>query len=96
MRKTIDYLKEALILLEGESDAQKAEQIGIQRSTLSKYQLGKRVMDNYSCVIVANILGIDPMLCICSASYENEKSDEKKQFWLDLWDEINARSSQSR
>ena len=96
MRRAIEYLKEALALLEGESDAQRAEQLGIQRSTLSKYQLEKRVMDNYSCVIVANILGIDPMLCICSASYENEKSDEKKQFWLDLWNEINARSSETR
>lgn len=95
MRKSTEYLKEALALIGGESDAQKAEVLGIQRSTLSKYLHEKRVMDNYSCVTVARILGIDPMLCICSAGFESEKSEEKKQFWLDLWNEINKRSQKT-
>lgn len=88
MRKSTEYLNDALELIDGMSDAKKARELGIAKQTLSNYLNGGRIMDDYACVIVARTIGINPMLCICSANYDREKNEERKQFWLDLWSEL--------
>ena len=93
MRTSIDYLNEALKLIDDRSDAKKALELGIAKQTLSNYLRGERIMDDYACVLVAKTIGLNPMLCISSANYEREKNEEKKQFWLDLWDELNSQIS---
>ena len=91
MKPSIEYLNEALEII-NTSDRQAAKELGIAQSSISLYKSGERTMDNFACFVVADILGIDPLLCLCSATYEREKSEDKKQFWLNLWNEINART----
>lgn len=96
MKSSIEYLNEALGII-GEDSVRKASvELRIAHNSISNYASGERTMDNYACFMVARVLGIDPLLCLCSATYEREKAEDKKQFWLDLWNEINTRSSKNR
>lgn len=90
MRKSIDYLNDALELIGNVSDSKKANRLGIAKQTLSQYKAGQHIMDDYACFMVARILGIDPLTCVSSANYEREKNEEKKQFWLEVWSEREA------
>ncbi len=91
MRKSIEYLNDALTLIDDMSDTKKARELGIAKQTLSNYLNGERIMDDYACVIVARTIGIDPMLCISSANFDREKNEERKQFWLNLWNELDSK-----
>lgn len=81
MKKTTDYLEEARKKMGGISWYQFAIESGITRSALTMYNKKNRVMDNYACTIVADILGVEPMQLITLAEMEREKDKEKKEFW---------------
>ena len=60
-----------------------AYKTGISESSLSQYKNKKRVMDDYACFKIAEILCIDPKKIIARANLEREKDEEKKDFWSD-------------
>lgn len=90
MKSSIEYLNEALKVIGDSSNRKAAKRLGIANNSISQYLSGKRTMDNYACFMVAKILGIDPLTCVSSANFEKEKNEEKKQFWLDLWNELDS------
>lgn len=92
MKSSIEYLNEALKTIGNPTNREAAKVLGVAHNSISQYQSGKRTMDDYACFMVARILGIDPLTCVSSANYEKERNEEKKQFWLDLWNEIEARN----
>ena len=93
MKKSIEYLNEALATIGNPSNRDAEKILGIDHSSISLYLSGKRTMDDYACLMVARTLGIDPLPCISSANFDREKNEEKKQVWLDLWNELETRSA---
>lgn len=84
MKKSVEYLIEAKGVLKCESDYQLAKTLKTSHVNISNYMNGKSQMDDYHCIRVAQVLGIDPMEIIAAAQEEREKSEEKKEFWRDF------------
>lgn len=84
MKASREYLEEALATLGDVSDSEKARQLKIDRSTLSLYRSDNRKMDDFACIMVARVLGIDPMKIIAACQEEREKSEERREFWRDF------------
>lgn len=81
MKTSTEYLKLAMEKLEKTSDAQAAKALGIARSTLSEYLSGRRIMDDFACVMVAKVLEIDPMDVIAACNQERERTEDRREFW---------------
>ncbi|MES9961695.1 MAG: hypothetical protein ABW089_14790 [Sedimenticola sp.] len=79
--KTTDYISAAKKKLEITSDNQMAIWLGVSRNSMSQYKTGKRVMDDYVAVKIAEALGVDPLKVIAQANEERETDKDKKEFW---------------
>ena len=55
--------------------------IGLGSGTLTNYEKGRRVMDDYTAFQLAEILDIDPAKIIAVANMDREKDQFKKEFW---------------
>lgn len=84
MKKSVEYLQEAKEKLGCESDYQLAKALKTSHVNISNYMNGKSQMDDYHCIRVAQVLGIDPMRIIAAAQEEREKNPEKQGFWRDF------------
>lgn len=84
MRLSTDYLQEAIEKLGETSDAKAARALKITPTALSRYLLGERIMDDFTCIMVADVLGIQGMEIIAAAQMERETSEERKRVWEDF------------
>ncbi|WP_052717348.1 DUF3693 domain-containing protein [Chromobacterium vaccinii] len=84
MRLSGDYLREALEKMGDKSQNMKAKELMLKGNTLSQYMTGERLMDNFACMKVAQVLGIDGMEIIAAVQMEREKSEERRAFWEEL------------
>ena len=84
MKPVIDYVEEAKEKLGLDSDAALAKHIGGGRSLISQWRNDGKVPDDYYCIRLGEVLGIDPLEVIASANYEREKSSDKKEWWSDF------------
>lgn len=84
MKTSRDYLEEALEKLGDISDTEKAKRLKIAQPTISQYRSGNRKMDDFACIMVGRVLGVDPMKIIAASQEEREKNQERKEFWRDF------------
>lgn len=84
MKTSRDYLEEALEKLGDISDTEKAKRLKIAQPTISQYRSGNRKMDDFACIMVGRVLGVDPMKIIAACQEEREKNQERKEFWRDF------------
>lgn len=84
MKRSIEYLDEAKVVLGVDSDYALAKALKTTTQAVSNYRTGKTLMDDYHCIRVAQVLGIDPMEIIAAAQEEREKNEDKKAFWQDF------------
>lgn len=90
MRLSADYLKEAIEKLNETSDSKAADKLGIHRNTIHQYLRGERIMDDFACIMVAEVLGIDGMIVIAAAQMEREKNQARKDVWEGLLKKMGA------
>ena len=84
MKSTQEYIEEAKRALSLCSDYRFAKWLGVKGATVSYYKSGKRIIDDYAAVRIAEALKIDPMEVIRAANYEREKEGKRKEFWRDF------------
>lgn len=84
MKTTLDYLEEAKQALGLTSDNALSIRIGITRASMSLIKLKKRTMDDYTCIMLAAILEVDPMEIVATANFERESDEKKKEFWANF------------
>lgn len=84
MKQSREYLEEALTLMGDMSDSEKAKRLKIAQPTISQYRTGARKMDDFACIMVARVLGVDPMRIIAACQEEREKNEERREFWRDF------------
>lgn len=92
MKTTVEYLKEAKAALNTESDYAFAKKLGLHPTTVSQYQLGKRVIDDYTAVKIAEALEVDPLEVIAAANLEREKDEKRQVLWRKVYDRCAAAS----
>ncbi|NHR04358.1 hypothetical protein HA052_04025 [Chromobacterium haemolyticum] len=90
LKLSVDYLQEAIEKMGDISQNKKAEKLGIGGNTLSQYMTGARTMDDFACIMVAKVLGIDGMIVIAAAQMEREKNQARKDVWEDLVKKMGA------
>ncbi|MBX9346627.1 hypothetical protein K5M36_05945 [Chromobacterium vaccinii] len=90
MKLSSDYLKEAIEKLGEKSNRKAAEHLKMHGNTLGQYLNGDRVMDDFACVMVAEVLGIDAINVIAAAQMEREKNQERREVWENLRKKIGA------
>ncbi|WP_199154320.1 hypothetical protein [Chromobacterium sp. ASV23] len=84
MRQSIEYLQDAIEKLGVENDVQAAAALRISKQALSHYRTGTRIMDDFACIMVAKVLGIDGMEIIAATQMEREKDQERREIWADF------------
>ncbi|PXX51205.1 helix-turn-helix domain-containing protein [Aquitalea magnusonii] len=84
MKKSTEYLIEAIEKLGESSKAKAAERLKISRNTIVQYINGERIMDDFACIMVADVLGIQGMEIIAAAQMERETSEDRKRVWEDF------------
>jgi transcriptional regulator with XRE-family HTH domain len=81
MKLVIDYVEDAKEKLGMESDAALAKHLGGSRTLVSQWRNDGSIPDDYYCIRIGQILGIDPLIVISAANFQREKSSERKAFW---------------
>jgi ribosome-binding protein aMBF1 (putative translation factor) len=80
MKKSVEYLREAKEKLGCDSDYQLAKELKTNQQNISRYMNGDTLMDDYHCIRVAQVLGIDPMQIIAAAQEEEKRTLINKGF----------------
>ena len=88
MKTTINYLNEAKKILGIESDYAMAQFLGVNRSAISGYRTGSRIIDDYAAAKIASAIGIDPMMVIAAANAEREKTEDRKEYWKNFYERL--------
>ncbi|MCD4485523.1 hypothetical protein LQR31_13685 [Chromobacterium vaccinii] len=84
MRQSVEYLRDAIEKLGVENHTKAAAELKISKAALSMYLSGDRIMEDFACIMVAKILGIDGMEVIAAAQMEREKNEERREIWADF------------
>lgn len=84
MKPSIEYLQDAIEKLGVENDSKAAAALKISKQAICSYRSGERIMDDFTCIMVAKTLGIDGMEVIAAAQMEREKNEERREIWADF------------
>ncbi|MFC4158454.1 hypothetical protein [Chitinimonas lacunae] len=86
MKTTAEYLQAAKEKIGAESDSALGKAIGLGRNSVGQYMRGERIMDDYTCAQVAQILGLSLVEVIAAANAERERTTERRDYWRNLWE----------
>lgn len=75
-----------------------AEHLGVGPTDVSNAKAGRRGLPDYACVILARLIGEDPIRVIAASELVTEKKEERRKVWLPFVQEIasNAASKGAR
>lgn len=89
IKKSIEYLNDALETIGNISQTEAAKTLGIAQNTLSQYKQGERIMDDYACIVVAETLKIDPLIVITAANIDREQGKKTpNESRLEAWEKF--------
>lgn len=81
MKTFLEYVDEAQKKLSLESDAAFSKHLGGQRTLVSSWKNDGKNPDDYYCIVIAEILGIDPLEVIAASNHARAKDADKKAWW---------------
>lgn len=81
---TKEYLEAVKTKTGIDSDYKLAKLLNLTKQAISKYQLGNRVMDDYTAAKIAEVLEIPAIRVIADANAEREKDEKKRNYWEEL------------
>jgi transcriptional regulator with XRE-family HTH domain len=84
MKTISEYLDEAKEKHSIKSDAELARLLGGSRQSVSSWRAGTNKPDDYACIRLAELLGINPLEIIAAANAEREADPERAKWWLDF------------
>lgn len=79
--QSIRYLEAVRARTVTKSDYAIAKALGLTPVAVGHYLHGRRVMDNYACLRVAEALGVPLQEVIAAAEYDREKNEAKRETW---------------
>ena len=86
MKTTLDFLEAVSRKLGGASDYAIAKELGVTRSSVSKYRNGHGGFDDETALKVARILDMDPAAVAAASHAERAKTPEARQMWASIFD----------
>ncbi|MGF7192291.1 transcriptional regulator with XRE-family HTH domain [Robbsia andropogonis] len=80
--KSIEYLKTVKTYRNIDSDYQLAKYLGMTTGTVSNYMSGNRIMDNETCLKIADALDMtNPLPIIMAADLDRAERLGKRSYW---------------
>ena len=83
-KKSTHYLEEARKLTKTGSDYGLAQLLECSEDAISAYRKGTRVMSDYMCLRLAQLLDVEPILVIAAANADREKNPNRQREWCQL------------
>lgn len=82
MKTFLEYVDEAQKKL-GLNDSEMSKKLGgtDNRTLVSSWKNRGSAPEDYYCILIAEILDIDPLEIIAAANFARSKDDERKAFW---------------
>ncbi|MGH8547486.1 MAG: helix-turn-helix domain-containing protein [Methylococcales bacterium] len=90
MKTSIDYLNEAKTLLKVHSQTALAERLKCKVTAINHYYTGRRTMDDYTAIRLAELLGVPPLEVIAAANADRETEENKKNWWRDFYKKVTS------
>jgi len=84
MKTSADYIREVMEKYKLETPKDTADFLGLSKQNVHNYVHGHHAFNDYSAVVIANALGIDPSETVAAANAEREK-DPKKRKAFEKW-----------
>ena len=79
--KSVKYLEQMKEKFGLKTDSALAEKLGVNKSAVSQYMSGKRVMDEETCLAVAMALEINPLEVMMAAGIDRAEKTGQKSLW---------------
>lgn len=93
--ETKEYIEAAKRLLRINS-AELSRRMEISDASMSQYETGKRRLDDYAAVKLAELIKINPMRIITQSNIEREKDPKKHYYWMMLRDKLEAEAKRNK
>lgn len=84
MKTISDYLDETKEKHGIKSDSELSRQLGGSRNAVSNWRQGLNKPDDYACIRMAELLGINPLEVIAASHIEREADPERAKWWADF------------
>lgn len=78
--KSVKYLND-LQKMTGLNDTALGKELGVSQAAISQYKGGKRIMDDETCLAVANLLNVDPILIVAAACVDRAEKTGQRSLW---------------
>ena len=78
--KSVKYLND-LSEMTGMNDSQLAKALSLSHAAISHYKTGRRIMDDETCLAVANLLSVDPILVVAAACIDRAEKTGQRSLW---------------
>lgn len=79
--ESLKYLDRCRKLTKTGSDYALAKLLGVSENAINHYRAGERIMDDYACLRVSQILGVPLEEVVAAANYDREPDEKKKLEW---------------
>lgn len=79
--ESLKYLNMARALTTTGSDYKLAQLLGISENAVNQYRLKRRVMDDFTCLRLSELLSEPLEVIVAAANYDREQDDERKKAW---------------
>lgn len=81
MLSTVQLLDLARTRLRVPSDYALAKVLGVPRSTVSHYRVGRSVPENSIASRLGELCGLDPLEVVCWVNLERSRTDKEREVW---------------
>lgn len=88
MKTTCDFLDAVKSKHGLASDYALASVLGITRSSVSKFRVGKDFLGDSTAIRVAQLLEMDPAKIIASVHFERAKKDDERAAWASILEKL--------
>jgi len=88
MKTTKEYLNAVKAKTGVASDYALSKVLDISRQQVSKYRNNNEFLSDLTCVKVASILEIDPMIVISAINAERSRNEKEKAVWTALFEKL--------
>ncbi|KWE44593.1 hypothetical protein WL76_30890 [Burkholderia ubonensis] len=82
MKTTVQLLDDVKVKMDLPSDYAAAKALGVTRSAVSQWRNGKATFDDDTCLLVAEILDLDPFDVLAYINIERSRDEGRRARWV--------------
>nr|WP_314898800.1 hypothetical protein [uncultured Deefgea sp.] len=84
MKTIAEYLDEAKEKHKIKSDSELGRTLGASKQSVSDWRVSRSKPDDYACIRLAELVGVNPLEIIAASHIEREADPERAKWWADF------------